>query len=70
MRSFQSMGCGIVLKLIAGCEILTPERPFQNQGGIGIKILKVLAGWRDEVKTGGGILDLKILFWTLLFASM
>ena len=36
MRSFQSMGCGIVLKLIAGCEILTPERPFQNQGGIGI----------------------------------
>ena len=36
-----------------------------------MKILKV-AGWRDEAKTGGGMRDLKSLFWTLckyLFAK-
>ena len=61
----QLVGCGIVLKLLAGCGILTTSDLMKiQQGEIGIKILKV-AGCRDKAKTSGGMRDLKTLFWTL-----
>ena len=57
-KHLQLVGCGIVLKLIAGCGIKTAsDLSFDlTRRGIGIKILKV-AGWRDEAKlvVGWGI---------------
>ena len=67
MRSFQLVGCGIVLKI----RYWRADAGFKQQMTFWIRIIKILkvAGWRDEAKTSGGMRDLKCLFLTLLEQS-